>query len=132
MRNVVFLVLGMAIGTLGAANIVNALRQRDAYPRGLMQVMQHHYRALRDVARLQRCNAASRLNLQMLQQLSGSIETAVYGAEPPAESFQKYATQLRNALAQTPSGTLPVDCAKLTSALNKVGAACDDCHRQYR
>lgn len=132
MRNVILLVLGMAIGALAAANIVNALRQRDAYPRGLMQVMQHHYQALREDVRLHQCTATSSQDLQVLRQLSSGIETAIYGTAAPAAPFHKYAIGLHAALAAAPSGVMPSDCVTLAPALKKIGAACDTCHRQYR
>ena len=126
MRLAILFALGLAIGAIATANIISALRQRDAYPRGLMHVMQHDLGALRADARTLRCDAGATTSLQQLRGLSGGIETAVYGDDPPDPPFAEYARRLRSALPAT------VDCKALPQALEKVGAACDTCHRQYR
>jgi cytochrome c556 len=127
MRRIALLLLGVAVGAAGAASIVNALRQRDAYPRGLMDVMQHHYAALRDDARRGRCeNSASHVSL--LHELSGEIGDAVYGDDVPDSPFREFQSRLREELTAPAS----VDCRALQPQLQKIGATCDDCHRQYR
>ncbi|MHB8448243.1 MAG: cytochrome c [Rudaea sp.] len=126
MRLVILFALGLAVGAVATANIVSALRQRDAYPRGLMNVMQHDLGALHTNARAQRCDAGATASLEQLRGLAGGIETAVYGEDPPDPSFAEYARRLRSALPAT------VDCKALPQGLDKIGAACDTCHRQYR
>jgi hypothetical protein len=132
MRNLILLILGMAIGAIGAANIVNALRQRDAYPRGLMNVMQYHYVAMRGDVRLNRCAVNTPQHLAILRELAGGIETAVYAGDIPEPPFHEYDQRLRAALDAVPADTTSTDCAALAPALNRIGAACDACHRQYR
>lgn len=126
MRLVFLLLLGVAIGAIATANITSVLRQRDAYPRGLMNVMQHDLARLRADGKTQRCDAATMSSLQQLRGLAGGIEVAVYAEEPPDPPFAEYARRLRAALPDT------IDCKALPQALDKVGAACDACHRQYR
>ncbi len=126
MRLAILFALGLAIGAIATANIVSALRQRDAYPRGLMNVMQHDLGALRSDARAQRCNAGATASLEQLRGLAGGIEPAVYGDDPADPPFAEYARRLRTTLPAT------VDCKALPKALEKVGAACDACHREYR
>ncbi|HZW50865.1 MAG TPA: hypothetical protein VFF05_03325 [Rudaea sp.] len=126
MRQAILFVLGLAVGAIAAANIVSTLRQRDAYPRGLMNVMQHDTGVLHDAARADRCDAATQGALERLHGLAGEIETAVYGAEPPDPPFAEYAQRLRTAIPSS------LECKSLPQALDRVGAACDDCHRQYR
>lgn len=129
MRHAILLVIGMAIGALAALNIASILRQRDAYPRGLMQVMQHDTGALRQAARSNRCDAAAADTLRQLHSLSARIETAVYGnavSNPPDPPFAEYAKRLRAALPAE------LDCKSLPAALDRVGQACDACHREYR
>ncbi|MBU6199032.1 MAG: hypothetical protein KGP08_05225 [Xanthomonadaceae bacterium] len=126
MRLVILFALGLAVGAVATANIVSALRQHDAYPRGLMNVMQHDLGALRTDARAQRCDAEATASLEQLRGLSGSIETAVYGDDPPDPPFAEYARRLRATLPAT------LDCKDLAQGLEKVGAACDACHREYR
>ncbi len=126
MRHVLLFVLGLAIGAIATANIVGALRQRDAYPRGLMNVMQHDSGVLHQAARSNHCDAATTVALDQLRSLSAGIETAVYGADPADPPFAEYAQKLRTAIPST------LDCKSLATDLLNTDAACDACHRQYR
>ena len=127
MRQLVLLVLGIAVGAAGGISVVNTLRQRDAYPRGLMDVMQHHYAVLRDGVRRGRCGQSPQ-HLTVLRSLTDEIGEAVYGEDDADASFREYQTRLAGAL----SAPAPTDCAALASQLQKIGEACDACHRQYR
>ena len=127
MRQIVLLILGIAVGAAGGISIVNALRQRDAYPRGLMDVMQHHYAALRDDIRRGRC-AQPAPHLSMLRSLADEIGEAVYGDDIPDATFREYQSRL----AESVSAPAPADCRALATQLQKIGTACDTCHRQYR
>lgn len=126
MRHVLLFVLGLAIGAIATANIVGALRQRDAYPRGLMNVMQHDAGVLHQAARSNRCDAAATVALDQLRSLSAGIETAVYGTDPADPPFAEYAQKMRTAIPST------LDCKSLATDLRNTDAACDACHRQYR
>lgn len=126
MRHVLLFVLGLAIGAIATANIVNALRQRDAYPRGLMNVMQHDSGVLRAAANAGRCDTRAKAALDRLRGLSTDIETAVYGEDPPDPPFAEYAQKLRAAIPAA------IDCKSLAADMRKTDAACDACHRQYR
>lgn len=126
MRHVLLFVLGLAIGAIATANIVGALRQRDAYPRGLMNVMQHDSGVLHQAARSNHCDAATTVALDQLRSLSAGIETAVYGADPADPPFAEYAQKLRTAIPST------LVCKSLATDLRNTDAACDACHRQYR
>lgn len=127
MRNLVLLLIGIAVGALVTANIINTLRQRDAYPRGLMNVMQHHYAALRDDIRRARCGQQAGTELAALRRLSDDIGDAVYSGDTPDAPFREFEQRLHDALAATPSS-----CTEGSAALDKVTAACEACHRQYR
>lgn len=127
MRQIVLLVLGIAIGAAGGISLVNTLRQRDAYPRGLMDVMQHHYATLRDDVRRGHCELSAR-RLDVLRNLTSEIGDAVYGEDIPDAPFREYQSRLADAL-NTPTTT---DCKALAAPAQKIGAACDACHRQYR
>lgn len=126
MRLAILFALGLAIGAIATTNIVSALRQRDAYPRGLMNVMQHDLGTLREAARAQRCDARAAASLNQLRGLAGGIEAAVYGNDPPEPAFADYARKLRDAIPTT------LECKGLQHATDRMGAACDACHRQYR
>jgi cytochrome c556 len=130
MRNLILFLLGVAVGVLGAVNVVNALRQRDAYPRGLMDVMQHHEAMLRQNVRLNRCDAkTTTAALNHLQELAKDIESAFDAEGADDAPFREYAQRLRDTLAASSSAA---DCPALASSVNKIGAACDACHRQFR
>jgi hypothetical protein len=127
MRQIFLLALGLVVGAAGGISAVNALRQRDAYPRGLMDVMQYHYTKLRNDARRGHCeDSAPELNL--LRELSAQIATAVYADDIPDAPFREFDARLRTALGAAPD----TGCATLTPVMDKIGAACDACHREYR
>jgi len=127
MRNLVLLLLGLAIGALVTANVINALRQRDAYPRGLMNVMQHHYAALREQVRRKQCTEPAARELALLRSSSTEIGEAVYAGDTPDAPFREFQQRLDDALAAAPA-----NCADAASQLERISAACEACHRQYR
>ncbi|MEO8803276.1 MAG: hypothetical protein ABI304_02955 [Rudaea sp.] len=133
MRNLFLFLLGIAIGVLATANIVTALRQRDAYPRGLMNVMQHHYAELREQVDAQRCSGQISAHLAVMRLLSNQIESAIYGNQPPDSGFHTDADDLRQSLNRAESASKsPNACVALVPELKRVGDACDTCHRSYR
>ena len=122
--------LGIVVGTVAATNIVNALRQRDAYRRGVMNVMQHRYAALRHDLRLNRCDVKTTAPaLASLYEFAGDLEQVFYPDDTVDTPFHEYAQRLRDALAATVVAT---DCPALAPTIGKIDAACDACHRQYR
>ncbi len=129
MRSLILLVLGLIVGAVAATSAVNALRQRDAYPRGLMNVMQHHYATLRSDVRGNRCDDSLR-HVAALKALSADIDGAMFPESTPEPPFLEYEHRLGDALdqASVASGT----CAALAPAVEKMSAACDACHHQYR
>jgi len=131
MRSLIVLILGLAFGAVCTAIAMNALAQRSAYARGVMQVMQHHYAELRTGQRTGRCDAATVTHAHdALRLLGDEIERSVYGdgtAEPP---FREYTDRLRSAVADLGDGTK--SCSELGPVINRVGDSCDACHRQYR
>jgi hypothetical protein len=127
MRNAVLLLLGLAIGAIATANILPALLQRDAYPRGLMNVLQHHYARLREDAGQNRCTDTSLRHLELLRALGDEIPQAVYGSGTPDAPFREYQQRLHEAVDVAAPA-----CANLPSTVERIGAACDACHHQYR
>jgi hypothetical protein len=91
-----------------------------------MNVMQHDLGALRDAARTNRCDAGTQSALDRLHGLAGGIEAAVYAAEPPDPPFAEYAQRLRAAIPPA------LECKDLPQSVDRIGGACDTCHRQYR
>lgn len=132
MKQIVLLLLGLFVGAAGAAIAGNALRARNAYPRGAMDVMQHHYGALRESLRSQRCEAGRSLRtLTQLRALANEIAPAVYPDATPESAFREFDARLRDAL-DAGVAAAPVDCAALSPIAERIGRVCDDCHQQYR
>ena len=127
LHQVILLILGTAVGAAGGISFANMLRQRDAYPRGIMDVMQHHYTALRDDVRRGHCDS-SPPHLATLRSLSDEIGEAVYGEDIPDAPFREYEARFAEAL----STSAMTDCKALAEKVQKIGTACDACHRQYR
>lgn len=123
----ILLLVGVAVGAAGGISVVNTLRQRDAYARGLMDVMQHHYTALRDDVRRGHCDSSA-AHLGRLRSLSDEIGEAVYGEDIADAPFREYQTRLTDAL----SAPATMECRLLAAQVQKIGTACDACHRQYR
>ena len=126
MRNLVLLLLGLALGAFATTSVINTLRQRDAYPRGLMQVMQHHYAALREDVRHNRCSDSTRAHIGFLRQLADEMDAAVYPGSTPDVPFREYEQRLRDGLNAATA------CVDFPPAFDKISAACDACHQQYR
>lgn len=129
MRNLILLLLGIAVGAAGAASIVDAMNKRDAYARGVMNVMQHHLGSLRDGVRRGQCGDQTAADLERLRTLASEIDSAVYPDDIPDAPFREYSGKLRDILQQTPDRA---DCPTLKTFAEKIGATCDECHRQYR
>jgi len=132
MKQIVLLLIGLFVGAAGAVIVVNTLRARDAYARGAMDVMQHHYASLRESLRARQCKAvANTIALGQLRALSNEIEPAVYADATPESAFREFSARLRDAL-DAGIAAAPGDCAALAPILEKVGKVCDECHQQYR
>jgi len=131
MRNLVLLVIGCALGALGATAVLRTLADRAAYARGVMQVMQHHYARLHDDLRARTCTSVDPvLEKAQLRALAEQIEPSVYADAIADAPFREYTQHLRDALAQLPDGAS--GCPVLVPVVARIGAACDECHRQYR
>ena len=132
MKQIVLLLVGLLVGAVGAVIVANALRARDAYARGAMDVMQHHYGSLREGLRAKQCRAAANtIALGQLRALSNEIEPAVYADATPESAFREFSERLRDAL-DAGIAAAPGDCAALAPIVEKVGKVCDECHQQYR
>jgi cytochrome c556 len=131
MRSLILLILGLVFGAVCTAITMNALAQRSAYARGVMQVMQHHYAELRNGQRSGRCDAATVTRAhEALRLLGDEIERSVYADSTPEPPFREYTDRLRSAVADLGDGTK--SCAAMAPIVNRVGDSCDACHRQYR
>jgi cytochrome c556 len=129
MRQLMLLLAGALLGALGAFSAANALHQRNAWPRGVMAVLQHHHGELRRLQRSGSCPASAlATHFQRLAQTAADIGPSG-ASEPPdyheqARRFVEQATRL----ASQP----PADCQALDAPLRALGEACQGCHRDYR
>ncbi len=131
MRYALLLLLGIAIGALAMSQIGRILAARDAYPRGVMAVMQQHYGALRQALGGKACNAgANAENLAWVARMSTQINPAL---NPQAADlrFDTYVRKL-DARVAAAQAVAPADCPALRVAARSIGAACQACHEVYR
>jgi cytochrome c556 len=132
MKFLIAILIGLLVGAMGATIVVNTLRQRDAYARGLMDVMQHHYSGLRESLRTRRCDAgASAHAIAQLRALGADIDTALYPDSTPDAPFREFSARLTTALDAAAAAS-PSACAALAPHVQVIGKVCDECHQQYR
>jgi cytochrome c556 len=130
MRYLILLVLGIVVGAACAAIGVNTISRRDAYPRGVMNVMQHQLMALKQDERGGHCDAKStRTPLAILRDLAEGVELTFYADDTADAPFREYSQRLRDAVVLASDAN---DCPALVLAVDKIGAACEACHHQYR
>ncbi|HEY6984623.1 MAG TPA: hypothetical protein VH375_00960 [Rhodanobacteraceae bacterium] len=130
MRYLVCLFGGLLIGALIAVTVANILRQRDAWPRAIMNVMQHEVAQLRDLAHDGRCaGPESTEAIVHLELMASDIEPALLapGARDPV--FSRYAADLRKKLSAFRAVT---ECPARGAALTDISNACEACHRDYK
>ena len=129
MKFVILLLIGLLVGAMGATVVVNTLRARDAYARGLMDVMQHHYSGLRESLRSGRCDATTSAHaLAQLRALAPDVDTAIYADATPDAPFREFSERFSTTL----DAATPADCAALGPHVQRIGKVCDECHQQYR
>ena len=131
MRSLILLVLGIAIGAITAFQVGTVWRQRDAYPRGVMAVMQHHLGALHQEIVAGQCPLAqSALHLDWLQRMAGAIPGALpqYSHD---EHFQNFVHRLQGEIHDTQSPPANT-CKALEPRIRTIGGACEACHVEYR
>lgn len=130
MRALLLVILGLAIGAVGATSALSALRQGTPFHKGVMAVMDHHVGALREEMRANTCEAkAVSGHLNRLRETAGDVREA-FGDGTEAgfgQAADRLSASLDDALAAAPA-----TCAALSAALRPVGEACQSCHRRYR
>lgn len=130
MRALLLVILGLAIGAVGATSALSALRQGTPFHKGVMAVMEHHIDALRADMRANTCEAKTvAMHLDRLRETTGDVREA-FGTGMDAgfgQAADRLATSLDGAVAAAPAS-----CVALSTALRPVGEACQSCHRQYR
>lgn len=131
MRTVVLFLVGLAVGALCTLIAVNALHRGTAYPNAVMAMMGQQMKALDHSVKASRCASTDLTpRLQTLRFVANDIEPAFTDLAQDAQ-FGRYAAGLR-AAADAALMTPPASCAAATAALDRLGKACDSCHRDFK
>lgn len=129
MRALLLVMLGLAVGAMGATFAISALHQGTPFHSGVMAVMQHHMGALRANVRAKQCDAkGSASHLGRMRETAGDLADAFPGMDAP---FYQAGDALTRALDGAVTAA-PASCEALATALKPVGDACQACHQQYR
>ena len=127
MRSLILVLIGLFVGFAVTLIGMNALRKGTAYPNGVMAVMSAQMDALNGSLKQNRCAATDLTpRLQTLRHLGNDLEPAFLPTEDDAR-FGEHASNLRAALAVPPA-----DCAAAKVVVDKVGAGCQACHRDFK
>lgn len=130
MRYLVCLIGGALLGALLALTVSSILRERDAWPRAVMTVMQHEVGRARDLVHAGQCAAPEvALVTTHLGLMSKDIEPALLAPGTHDSVFSRYAGDLRTAIATFAAAN---DCPSRRDALTQISNACDACHRDYK
>lgn len=129
MRAVLLILLGLAIGVIGTAQVMSALAARNPMPKAVMHTMGYHMGELQQAMKAQQCDAANTLPHLLRLQSTATDILPTFGIADRGFSVDEH--RLRASLQQAVAAA-PANCAALATALKPVGAACDDCHQRYR
>jgi hypothetical protein len=131
MRQFVLLVIGLFVGAACTFVLARGLAQRDAYPRAVMNVMQHHMAELRRLERSGKCSAQDTANhTARIADLSHDVLDAL-GADAKSDPhLGDFAGGLERAAEPARAGSS--DCPALARSLGSIADACEACHREYR
>lgn len=131
MRSLILVLIGLFVGFAVTLIGMNALRKGTAYPNGVMAVMSAQMDALESSLKQNRCAATDLTpRLQTLRHLGNDVEPAFLPTEDD-ERFSEHASNLRAALDAALAAP-PADCAAAKVVVDKVGAGCQACHRDFK
>lgn len=131
MRSLILLIIGLALGAVGTAILMNSLHRGESYPHGVMAVMAAQMKAIDGNLKQNRCAATDLTpRLQTLRFVANDIEPAFADLQADAQ-FGRYASGLR-AAADAALAATPAACPAAQAVLAKLDQACDSCHRDYR
>jgi hypothetical protein len=130
MRYLICLIVGLIAGALMTSMAGNAIATRHAWPRGLMNVMQHELVDVRGAVRVGTCTTpAIPVAAAHLQLLGTDLERVLLPAGTKDRILSQYATEMRTAIDHwDPKANCPLQAEALTAIAN----ACEACHRDYR
>lgn len=125
---VIGLVIGALIGAMVAMPLANNARQRNAYPRAIMNIMERDYDQLFDLAAADQCSQPRfDQRLRRIRSLAEDTPTA-FGAVEDTD-FIAANDKLLSALERSAAVR---DCSAASESLQQVDRACEACHSSYR
>src|SRR5688572_19774924 len=131
MRAVAMLVVGIAVGALGAVTAVGAMKKDIPVQKASMTLMRHHFGALRKMDEGGQCDVvAMRRHLVGLQGIAREFDAFLpTGGDDGAFTGHafKFTTAVDIAVAQPPA-----DCAALGGTIKSLGSGCKACHDEFR
>ena len=123
------ILLGLAIGTIGTVNVMNALSERNPMPKALLRTMGYHIGEVNGAIKANQCNATTiQHHLARLESTAADI-APVFGTG--VQDFTDHANPLQEHLQQAVRAA-PSTCAALVAAIRPVGKSCKRCHDKYR
>lgn len=129
MRAALMILLGLAIGVIGTANVMNALAARNPMPKAVMETMGYHVGELKNAIQAKQCDPVKvQHHLARLESTASDI-TPVFGIDEKA--FTDDAAKLQEHV-QRAMQSAPANCEALAAAIKPVGETCKSCHQQYR
>ena len=129
MRVALLILLGLAIGVLGTANIMSALAQRNPMPKALMHTMDYHLHQLSHAFKQGRCAAAEiPHHLERIQSTATDIVPVFQIDDKP---FTDDAANLQTAVTKGLRAD-PKSCPALAAAIKPISQTCKSCHEKYR
>src|SRR4051812_46989103 len=104
MRALLLVILGLAVGAMGATFAISALHQGTPFHSGVMAVMQHHMGALRANVRANQCDAkGSSLHLNRMRETASDLHEAFPDMDAPfVKAADSLARTLDGAIAAAP------------------------------
>lgn len=130
MRYLICLVVGVLAGAIVAGMYASAMQRRNAWPRALMNVMQHELGVARSAARDGTCTMpAQRRSADHLRLVADDLDAALLAPGAKDRVLSQYITDLRNALGAWDASQ---PCPRQAQALTTLANACEACHRDYR
>lgn len=129
MRYLVCILIGLFMGAMLGSITAHTLGQRNAWPRAVMQVMQHELAGTRRAVHAGRCGdePAQRAKAH-LALLAGDLTPAFPGLTEE-RAFRNASEDFTRAVADWQPAS---DCKAEDAALAAIAQQCDNCHRQYR
>lgn len=130
MRYLLCIIVGLLAGAIIAGSAGQALSRRHAWPRAVMNVMQHELGTARSAAHAGQCADPAMASASAhLRLLTTDLESALLGPGEKDRVLSQYASEMRAAVAKWDASA---SCERQSQALTEISNACDACHRDYR